>query len=63
MQLAQHFERSAWLNPEAPRIWSGSTIATIARVFSMFPLTVEGLGEAVSHLTRGRTLKGASLRR
>jgi uncharacterized protein with von Willebrand factor type A (vWA) domain len=61
MQLAQHFERSAWLNPEAPRIWSGSTIATIARVFSMFPLTVEGLGEAVSHLTRGRTLKGASL--
>lgn len=63
MQLAQHFERSAWLNPEPPRIWPGSTIATIARVFSMFPLTLEGLGEAVAHLTKGRTPKGLTARR
>jgi hypothetical protein len=63
MQLAQHFERSAWLNPEPPRIWPGSTIATIGRVFSMFPLTLEGLGEAVAHLTKGRTPKGLSARR
>jgi hypothetical protein len=63
MQLAQHFERSAWLNPEPPRIWPNSTIATIGRVFNMFPLTLEGLGEAVSHLTKGRTPKGLSARR
>ncbi|HVG60271.1 MAG TPA: VWA domain-containing protein [Hyalangium sp.] len=63
MQLAQHFERSAWLNPEPPRIWPGSTIGTIARVFSMFPLTLEGLGEAVAHLTKGRTPKGLTARR
>ena len=63
MQLAQHFERSAWLNPEPPRIWPGSTIATIGRVFSMFPLTVEGLGEAVLHLTKGRTPRGTTARR
>jgi uncharacterized protein with von Willebrand factor type A (vWA) domain len=63
MQLAQHFERSAWLNPEPPRIWPGSTIATVASVFSMFPLTLEGLGEAVAHLTKGRTLKGTTARR
>jgi uncharacterized protein with von Willebrand factor type A (vWA) domain len=63
MQLAQHFERSAWLNPESPRLWPGSTIATVARVFPMFSLTVEGLGEAVSHLTKGRTPKGITARR
>jgi hypothetical protein len=63
MQLAQHFDRSAWLNPEPPRIWPGSTIATVARVFSMFPLTLEGLGEAVAHLTKGRTPKGLTARR
>ena len=63
MQLAQHFDRSAWLNPEPPRIWPGSTIATIGRVFHMFPLTLEGLGEAVAHLTKGRTPKGLTARR
>jgi uncharacterized protein with von Willebrand factor type A (vWA) domain len=63
MQLAQHFERSAWLNPEPPRIWAGSTIATVSRVFPMFPLTLEGLGEAVAHLTKGRTPKGLTARR
>jgi hypothetical protein len=63
MQLAQHFDRSAWLNPEPPRIWAGSTIATVARVFPMFHLTLEGLGEAVAHLTKGRTPKGLTARR
>jgi hypothetical protein len=63
MMLAQHFERSAWLNPESPRIWKGNTIEAVARVFPMFPLTVEGLGEAVQHLTKGRTVKGAMARR
>jgi uncharacterized protein len=63
MQLAQHFERSAWLNPEPPRQWLNSTISTIARVFPMFPLTVDGLGEAVGHLTRGRSPKGTTARR
>jgi uncharacterized protein len=55
MELARHFERSAWLNPEPPRAWRGNTIEAVARVFDMFPLTLEGLGEAVAHLTRGRS--------
>jgi len=57
MQLAQHFERSAWLNPEPPNSWWSPTIRTLRNVFSMFPLTVEGLGEAVGHLTRGGVRK------
>jgi hypothetical protein len=63
MMLAQHFERSVWLNPESPNIWRGNSIEAVARVFSMFPLTVDGLGEAVQHLTKGRTVKGAMARR
>jgi uncharacterized protein len=61
MQLAQHFERSAWLNPEPPASWWSPTIRTLRSVFAMFPLTVEGLGEAVGHLTRGGGRKGPVL--
>lgn len=63
MQLAQHFERSAWLNPEPPSSWWSPTIRTLRSVFSMFPLTVEGLGEAVNHLTRGGVRRGPVLAR
>jgi uncharacterized protein with von Willebrand factor type A (vWA) domain len=63
MQLAQHFERNVWLNPEPMGTWRSGTISVLARVFPMFPLTVEGLGEAVTHLTRGRTVKGVAARR
>jgi uncharacterized protein with von Willebrand factor type A (vWA) domain len=58
MELARHFERSAWLNPEPPRTWRGNTIEQVARVFDMFPLTLEGLGDAVAHLTKGRVVRG-----
>jgi uncharacterized protein len=61
MQLAQHFERSAWLNPEPPTSWWSPTIRTLRNVFSMFPLTVEGLGEAVGHLTKGGVRRGPVL--
>ncbi len=61
MQLAQHFERSAWLNPEPPTSWWSPTIRTLRNVFFMFPLTVEGLGEAVGHLTKGGVRRGPVL--
>lgn len=55
MMLAAHFEKSAWLNPEPAQYWYGNTIEYVRKVFEMHPLTIEGLGDAVSHLTRGRT--------
>jgi uncharacterized protein with von Willebrand factor type A (vWA) domain len=55
--LRNHFERSVWLNPEAPRDWRGNTIEAVAKVFPMFPLTLEGLGEAVGDLLRGARRK------
>ncbi len=55
MRLAEHFPKSAWLNPEPVRDWGQPTIQMIRRVFSMYPLTIQGLGEAVTQLTRGAT--------
>ncbi|RMG08004.1 MAG: VWA domain-containing protein, partial [Planctomycetota bacterium] len=52
--LAEHFDRAVWLNPEPPRFWRGNTIETIGEIFPMFPLTLDGLGEAIEHLTRGK---------
>ena len=55
MMLADHFDRAAWLNPEPERYWSGNTIEQVRKVFEMYPLTLRGLGEAVSHLAKGRS--------
>ncbi len=54
LKVRAHFERSVWLNPEPPRVWKGNTIEAVAKVFPMYPLTVEGLGEAVDELRKGR---------
>ncbi len=53
MRLVERFPQSVWLNPERPREWWQTTIEVIRRVFAMYPLTLEGLGEAVTQLTRG----------
>lgn len=53
MRLQKHFRKSIWLNPEPQRYWAGNTIEQIRSVFDMFPLTLEGLGEGMSHLMRG----------
>lgn len=52
-RLAHHFRRTAWLNPEPDRYWSGTTIEVIASVFPMWQLTLEGLAGAVRYLVRG----------
>lgn len=53
MQLADHFRKSAWLNPEPPSYWKGGTAQALSEVFSMYQLTLDGLGEAVTHLSKG----------
>ena len=54
LRLREHFERSVWLNPERPSAWAGSTVETIASIFPMYELTLQGLGDAVGYLTGGR---------
>ncbi len=40
----------AWLNPDKPRWWQSFTTKKIGRKFPMFPLTLEGLDEAIDEL-------------
>jgi uncharacterized protein with von Willebrand factor type A (vWA) domain len=55
--LADHFDRAVWLNPEPPTYWKGGTAEMLATVFPMFHLTLEGLGEAMAHLSKGPARK------
>ncbi len=50
--IAEHYPKSVWLNPETPRYWEQGTCDVVRKVFPMHHLTVEGLGEAVQHLSR-----------
>jgi hypothetical protein len=52
-RLGHHFRSAAWLNPEPDRFWAGTTIEVIASVLPMFPLTLDGLAQAVRYLVRG----------
>jgi uncharacterized protein with von Willebrand factor type A (vWA) domain len=53
MQLADHFRRSVWLNPDEPHYWRGGTAEALGKVFSMYALTLDGLSEAIGHLSKG----------
>ena len=53
-RLSHHFERKAWLNPEPKRYWRHETVHAIRGLFPMFPLTLEGLGDAVAALVKGK---------
>jgi len=49
-RIYEHFTHVVWLNPEEPRYWIHPTIRAVGKLFPMFPLTVDGLGEAVKKL-------------
>ncbi len=52
--LCFHFQKAVWLNPEPPRFWSGRTLHEIQKLYPMYPLTLQGLDEAINHLVKGR---------
>ena len=49
-RIAEHFTHCTWLNPEEARFWIHPTVRMIGELFPMFPLTVDGLGQAVRKL-------------
>lgn len=55
-ELRTRFPHSAWLNPIPAERWdnnySGSTLRSIAGVFPMYDLTLEGIKQAVANLNR-----------
>ena len=43
------------MNPDPPKIWSSTqTARAVASIFPMYPLSVDGIGEAVTALIGGR---------
>jgi len=51
-QIADHFTHCVWLNPEEDTYWHHrhQTVLMVSKIFPMFPLTLEGLGEAIKKL-------------
>ncbi len=49
-RIADHFNHAVWLNPDEPRFWVAYTVQKISKFFPMFPLTLDGLGQAVKRL-------------
>ncbi|MCP4753310.1 MAG: hypothetical protein GY866_20665 [Proteobacteria bacterium] len=51
MFLADNFRHCVWLNPVPEHVWKYTqTISAIGSVFTMFPLSLDGLEGAVAHL-------------
>lgn len=60
-RLTEHFERAVWLNPEPPRFWNHTTVKAIRGLYPMYPLTLEGLEEAVGALVKARHVKPVAI--
>ena len=54
-ELEEKVLKTVWLNPHNPNWWGSWTTRKIREVFPMYPLTMEGLEEAVDELRRART--------
>ena len=54
-RIVEHFDRAVWVNPEPTTEWDFvQTAKIIRRLFPMFPLTVDGITEAVQALIGAR---------
>lgn len=54
-RIANHFDRSVWINPEDRERWDDyRTTRVIRQVFPMFRLSIDGLTEAVTALVGAR---------
>jgi uncharacterized protein with von Willebrand factor type A (vWA) domain len=52
-RIHKKIPRSVWLNPLPRYAWDHPTVSTIAGIFPMFELTLDGLDEAISALRKG----------
>lgn len=58
-KIHQHFDRTVWLNPDERRYWEHSYTARIVKkLFPMYRLSVEGIGDAVHALVGARVATG-----
>ncbi len=58
MRIERHFDRCVWLNPDPQRHWQYTqTTRVIQSIFPMYPLSIDGIQDAVSALVGGRRVK------
>ena len=56
MRIQDHFNRCAWLNPDPQSDWAlTQTTRVIQSIFPMFPLSLDGIQDAVTALVGGRS--------
>jgi uncharacterized protein with von Willebrand factor type A (vWA) domain len=53
-RIADHFHRSAWINPDKPAYWDAHTVEIVRRLFPMFHLSSDGIIDAVRALVGSR---------
>ena len=54
-RIRQKFKRCVWLNPDPRLSWPDTrTTAAISSIFPMYPLSIDGIAEAVGSLIGGR---------
>jgi uncharacterized protein with von Willebrand factor type A (vWA) domain len=49
-RITDHFTHSAWLNPDQPSTGRHPTVSAVGNIFSMYPLTLDGIERAVQKL-------------
>jgi hypothetical protein len=49
-QIHDHFTHCVWLNPDTPRFWNHPTVLMVGKLFPIFELTLDGLGQAIRKL-------------
>lgn len=56
-KLVDHYERAVWVNPEPETLWEHAyTNRVIRRMFPMYHLSVDGIGDAIAALVGPRRL-------
>ncbi|MDP6977376.1 MAG: VWA domain-containing protein [Myxococcota bacterium] len=54
-RIDDHFLRTVWVNPDPQKIWQSTrTCRIVMDMFPMFPLSIDGIGDAVSALVGAR---------
>lgn len=49
-QFADHFTHCVWMNPADQYYWNHPTVMMVQKLFPMFDLTLDGIGQAVKRL-------------
>ncbi len=49
-QIVDHFTHCVWMNPTDPYYWNHPTVMMVQKLFPMFELTLDGIGQAVKKL-------------